>query len=150
MAAPVPAAALVGEFVGTFMLVFAVGCNVITGSASWAVTSIAMTLMVAIYSLGAVSGANFNPAVSLALALNNSDEFDWGRAVKYMVAQIAGGIAAALAYGGLFWDVFNLAPAAGFSILQADLRSSSTHSSWSLWCLTRREHQEQPKQSKHW
>lgn len=119
MAAPVPAAALVGEFVGTFMLVFAVGCNVITGSASWAVTSIAMTLMVAIYALGAVSGANFNPAVSLALALNNSEEFDWGRATKYMVAQIAGGIAAALAYGGLFWDVFNLAPAAGFSVWQA-------------------------------
>lgn len=119
MAAPVPPAALVGEFVGTFMLVFAVGCNVITGSASWAVTSIAMTLMVAIYSLGAVSGANFNPAVSLALALNNPEEFDWGRATKYMVAQIAGGIAAALSYGGLFWDVFNLAPAAGFSIIQA-------------------------------
>lgn len=118
-AAPVPTEALVAEFIGTFMLVFAVGCNVISGSAVWAVTSIAMTLMVAIYALGSVSGANFNPAVSLALALNNSEEFDWGRAIKYMVAQIAGGIAAALSYGALFWDVFNLAPAAGFSIVQA-------------------------------
>lgn len=121
MADPVPNVALVAEFVGTYMLVFAVGCNVITGSAVWAVTSIAMTLMVAIYALGSVSGANFNPAVSFALALNNSEEFDWGRAVKYMLAQIVGGIAAALTYGGLFWDVFNLAPAAGFSILQAGL-----------------------------
>jgi aquaporin Z len=119
MAGAVPASALLAEFVGTFMLVFTVGCNVITGSASWAVTSIAMSLMVAIYAMGAVSGANFNPAVSLALALHNSSEFDWGKATKYMVAQIFGGICAALAYGGLFWDVFNLAPAAGFSVIQA-------------------------------
>lgn len=119
MSDPVPNVALVAEFIGTYMLVFSVGCNVITGSAVWAVTSIAMTLMVAIYALGSISGANFNPAVSLALALNNSEEFDWGRAVKYMVAQIVGGIAGALSYGGLFWDVFNLAPAAGFSIVQA-------------------------------
>jgi aquaporin Z len=119
MAADVPRAALFAEFLGTYMLVFAVGCNVITGSASWAVTSIAMTLMIGIYSLGAVSGANFNPAVSFALALTNPAEMDWGRATKYMVVQILGGIAAALSYGGLFWDVFNLAPAAGFSIIQA-------------------------------
>lgn len=115
----VPGAALLAEFVGTFMLVFAVGCNVITGSASWAVTSIAMTLMVAIYSMGAVSGANFNPAVSFALAMNNADDFPWAKAATYIGVQIAGGIAAALAYGGLFWDVFNLAPAAGFSVWQA-------------------------------
>ena len=53
----------------------------------WAATSIAMTLMVAIYAFGSVSGANFNPAVSLALALNNSEEFDWGKAIKHMVAE---------------------------------------------------------------
>ena len=69
------------------MLVFAVGCNVISGSVVWAVTSIAMPLMVTIYVFGSVSGANFNPAVSLALALNNSEEFDLGKAIKYMVAE---------------------------------------------------------------
>merc|ERR1719446_861675 len=47
--------ACMAEFLGTFMLVFSVGCNVLVGDATWGVTSIACTLMVMIYSLGAVS-----------------------------------------------------------------------------------------------
>ncbi len=44
-------------------------CNVRTGSPIWAVTSIACTLMVMIYALGNISGANFNLAVSPLLAI---------------------------------------------------------------------------------
>ena len=44
-------------------------CNVRTGSPIWAVTSIACTLMVMIYALGNISGANFNLAVSAFLAI---------------------------------------------------------------------------------
>lgn len=58
----------VAEFVGTYLLVFTVGCNVLKGDGVWAATSIACVLMVSIYALGGVSGANFNPAVSLTLA----------------------------------------------------------------------------------
>jgi len=96
------------EFVGTFLLVFTVGCNVLSGDPHWNATSIACVLMVSIYALGGVSGANFNPAVSLALAL--SKKLTWVEAGIYMAVQILAGILAALSYGALFWEVFNLGP----------------------------------------
>lgn len=102
------AAKYVAEFVGTYLLVFTVGCNVLSGSPVWAATSIACVLMVSIYALGGVSGANFNPAVSLALAL--SKKLSWVEAGIYMAVQILAGILAALSYGALFWEVFNLGP----------------------------------------
>merc|ERR1719236_211654 len=71
-------------------------------------TSIACVRMVSIYTLGGVSGANFNPAVSLALALSN--KLTWVEAGIYMAVQILAGILAALSYGALFWEVFNLGP----------------------------------------
>ena len=48
-------------------------CNVRTGSPIRAVTSIACTLMVMIYARGNLSGANFNLAVSLLLAIAGKD-----------------------------------------------------------------------------
>merc|ERR1719213_1215005 len=56
------------EFVGTYFLVLTVGCNVLTGSVGAAI-SIGSILMVMIYALGSVSGAHFNPAVTLAILL---------------------------------------------------------------------------------
>merc|ERR1719231_1617031 len=50
-------------------------------------------LTVMIYALGSVSGAHFNPAVSLAIALRGS--IPMKTAGLYMVAQIAGSIVAA-------------------------------------------------------
>jgi len=113
------AAKYIAEFVGTFMLVLTVGCNVLTGSPVWAVTSIACTLMVSIYALGGVSGANFNPAVSLALGI--AKKLEWKDVGIYMGCQIAGGITAGLVYGLTLWNVFNLQPSAGFSWWQAGL-----------------------------
>jgi len=107
----------VAEFVGTFLLVFTVGCNVIKGDAVFNVTSIAAVLMVSIYALGGVSGANFNPAVSLTLAL--SGKLDWVTAGIYMATQIAAGIVAGLCYFGLYGTVFNLAPAMPFTWISA-------------------------------
>ena len=61
---------LIAEFMGTFMLVFTISCNVLSGtSPAFAVLSIAAVLMVMIYSLGGVSGAHFNPAVTVSIAL---------------------------------------------------------------------------------
>jgi len=113
------AAKYIAEFVGTFMLILTVGCNVLTGSPVWAVTSIACTLMVSIYALGGVSGANFNPAVSLALGI--AKKLEWKDVGLYMLCQVAGGICAGLVYGLTLWNVFNLQPAAGFSWWQAGL-----------------------------
>merc|ERR1719378_868223 len=88
----------IAEFVGTYLLVFTVGCNVMSGSPAWIGTSIGCVLMVSIYALGGVSGANFNAAV-----------------------QIIAGIVSALSYGALFFKVFNLAPSPGFGWWEAML-----------------------------
>jgi len=100
------------EFVGTFLLVFTVGCNVLAGSPVWGATSIACTLMVSIYCLGGVSGANLNPAVSLALGL--SQKLAWKEVAIYSLVQTIGGLCAAFSYSALFSKVFALAPSAGF------------------------------------
>ena len=64
---------LTGEFIGTYLLILTVGFNILSGQSTWAVLSIASVLMVSIYSLASVSGANFNPAVTLALYLTGTE-----------------------------------------------------------------------------
>merc|ERR1719324_1732359 len=113
MAAPL-SARLVAEFTGTFLLIFTIGCNVLSQSAMWAGTSIACVLMVAIFAFGGISGANFNPAVSVALGINGNME--WKDVGIYSVTQIVGGIVAGFAYFGLFGRTFSLAPTKGFSV----------------------------------
>jgi aquaporin Z len=106
----------VAEFVGTFLLIFTVGCNVMGGNATWGGVSIACVLMVAIYALGSVSGANFNPAVSVTLGLVQSmgaKGMDWATVGIYCAVQLVAGVCAAFAYFGLFGDTFNLSPAKG-------------------------------------
>lgn len=100
------------EFVGTFLLVFTVGCNVIDGSKVWGVTSIACVLMVSIYAFASSSGANFNPAVSLALGI--SGKLAWMEVGIYCLVQVVAGIVAGMCYWLMFGKVFNLAPSAGF------------------------------------
>jgi len=105
------------EFIGTFMLVFTVGCNVLAGSATWAATSIACVLMVCIYALGGVSGANFNPAVSLALGL--SDKLPWMDVGAYICVQMVAGCVAGLAYFAMLQDAFRLEPAKDYGWWEA-------------------------------
>jgi aquaporin Z len=70
-----------------------------------------------IYALGDVSGANFNPAVSLALLINGA--LPAKDAGMYMGAQIAGGIAAAFTYAGIYsGETFPLGPGAGYGWAQ--------------------------------
>jgi aquaporin Z len=126
MADPSLTATLVAEFVGTFLLIFTVGCNVLSANAVWAGVSIASVLMVSIYALGGISGANFNPAVTLSLALattmgKEEIKMDWGKAASYMGVQVLAGVLAAFSYGALFMDSFNLGPAKGFSYIEAGL-----------------------------
>merc|ERR1719352_1089485 len=71
-----------------------------------------------IYALGDVSGANFNPAVSLALLIKKV--LDPATAGAYMGAQILGGIAAAFTYSGIYsGQAFPLGPGAGYKTSQA-------------------------------
>jgi aquaporin Z len=57
-------------------------------------------VMAIIYFMGAVSGAHLNPAVTLAFALRGN--FPWRRVPGYVVAQVVGGIAAALFLRAMF------------------------------------------------
>jgi len=121
---PTIAAKCTAEFVGTFLLIFTVGCNVLGGSATWAGVSIAFVLMVCIYALGGISGANFNPAVSVTLGISRAmggPGLDWKTVVIFAGVQTAAGIAAAICYSLLFGQSFNLAPAKGFSWYHAGL-----------------------------
>jgi len=111
--------ALVGEFVGTFLLMFTVGCNVLSGTAA-AGSSIGFSLMVGIYALAKVSGANFNPAVSFTLGLVG--KLPWADVLLYSLVQmLAGALAGILARAIFKSSEFALAlgPADGFEWWQA-------------------------------
>lgn len=90
---------LLGEFLGTFALIFAgTGAIVINNSSNGAIghAGIALTfgliVLAMIYTLGDVSGAHLNPAVSVAFAA--AGRFSWSEVPGYVAAQIAGAFAA--------------------------------------------------------
>jgi len=109
----------IAEFVGTFMLVFTIGCNVLSGQPVWGGVSIACVLTVMIYALGKSSGANFNPAVSVALGITK--KLDWSDVAIYSVTQIVAGICAGGCYLAMFGKSFNLQPTKGHTMLQAGM-----------------------------
>lgn len=95
------------EFFGTFALVFCgTGAIVINDTAGGAVThpGVALTfglvVMALIYTFGDVSGAHFNPAVTLAFAV--AKRFDAHCIAPYIGAQLSGGLAASLLLRVLF------------------------------------------------
>jgi aquaporin Z len=105
------------EFLGTFMLVFSIGCNVLAGSRVWAAASIACTLVCLVYIFASVSGAHLNPAISIAMGLLKKK--DWREVSLYVAAQLLGGICASSLYGILLWEYITLQPAHHYSWWQA-------------------------------
>lgn len=85
----------IAEFIGTFFLVLTIGCTVILGSPGVIPPlAIGAALMVMVFAGGHVSGAHFNPAVTLAVCIRGRCEAK--DVVPYWVAQVLGGVAAAL------------------------------------------------------
>ena len=77
------------EFVGTFFFLYvilAVGTPLAIGAA----------LALAIYVGGSISGGNFNPAVTIMLIAAKKQRLE--TALPYIVAQVAGGLAALALY----------------------------------------------------
>jgi aquaporin Z len=89
------------EFIGTFFLVLTIGCTVIPGAPGVIPPlAIGAALMVMVFAGGHVSGAHYNPAVTLAV-------FVRGRCpakdvVPYWLAQIVAAVAAAFTAMFLF------------------------------------------------
>ena len=87
---------LIAEFIGTFFLALTICTAAVHGSAGeYAPFAIASTLMVMIYGLGHVSGAHFNPAVTVGIWLRGACEKD--EVAPYIAVQVIAGAAAALA-----------------------------------------------------
>ena len=80
------------EFIGTFFLVFAIVTAVLGGS-SLAPLAIGVTLTAMIFAGGHISGAHYNPAVTLAVWIRG--KIDSSDVPGYVVAQVAGAISAA-------------------------------------------------------
>ena len=92
---------LAGEAFGTFALVFAGTGAIISNDISGGAVShvgIAVTfgliILTLIYALGDVSGAHFNPAVTIAFWA--ARRFESARVLPYILAQCAGGIMASV------------------------------------------------------
>src|ERR687894_552305 len=122
----------IGEFIGTMLLII-LGDGVVAGvllrnskaeNSGWIVITFgwAMAVAVAVYCVGAISGAHINPAVTIGLATTGG--FEWAQVPGYIIAQIlgafVGGIIVWLAYlphwgptedAGLKLGVFSTAPA---------------------------------------
>ena len=84
---------LIVEFIGTFFLVQAVGHAVLAKSALAGIV-IGLTLMVMVYAGGHISGAHYNPAVTLAVWLRG--KLPKAEVLPYITAQVAGAVVSAL------------------------------------------------------
>ena len=76
---------LLAEFLGTMFFLYVI---LATGDA----VAIGLALMIVIFILGKVSGGNFNPAVSVMMAM--AGKLSMKDLAPYVVAQILGGLAA--------------------------------------------------------
>jgi len=102
--------------IGTFFLVFTIGMVVIAGLAA-APLVIGSMLMVMIYMGGPVSGAHYNPAVTIAIYLRGA--MAKGDILPYIGAQIFGAWLAANAVQFITGETFAPAPGAAYGSLQA-------------------------------
>ena len=112
----------ISELLGTFALVFcgtgAMTINEVTGGdvthvgigITWGLIVMAM-----IYAFGDISGAHFNPAVSIAFAY--AKKFSWKEVPKYIIAQILGAFAASL----ILWFLFPESEFLGSTIPKVDV-----------------------------
>ncbi len=104
------------EFIGTFFLVLTIGLTVV-GGVPLAPLAIGLTLMAMVYMGGHISGAHYNPAISLAFLMRgkmSATDF-----VPYLVAQIAGAIVAGVVVNFLLGSTFAPAPGEGVNTAQA-------------------------------
>ena len=97
------------EFIGTFFLVLTIG---LTGDP----LAIGVMLMVMVYMGGHISGAHYNPAVSIAMILRGL--LTTKEAINYILSQLAGAFLAAFFVQWVGGAVMELGPSNTASVLQ--------------------------------
>jgi aquaporin Z len=109
----------IAEFIGTFFLVLTIGCTGIgAGAGVIAPLAIGAALMVMVFAGGHISGAHYNPAVTLGVLIRG--KVNAADVVPYMVAQLFGAAIAAVVVtrflrAGI--DVTPIAPKIGPALL---------------------------------
>lgn len=98
------------EFTGTFFLILTVA---LSGNP----IAIGFILMAMVYMGGYISGAHYNPAVTLGLY--TSGNIHWSEVRKYIAAQLFGGFVAAGVYTLISKKFFLPAPASDISFVSA-------------------------------
>ncbi|OFI47731.1 MIP/aquaporin family protein [Floricoccus penangensis] len=93
----------IAEFIGTFILVFVGTAAAVFGggAAAGSIVSLVgialafgLAVMMAAYSIGTISGAHLNPAVSIAMFVNK--RMDMTDLIGYIIAQVVGAFAGSL------------------------------------------------------
>jgi aquaporin Z len=109
------------EFVGTFWLVFG-GCGSAVLAAGFpdlgigfagVALAFGLTVLTMAYAFGHVSGAHFNPAVTVGLA--TAGRVSWGSVPGYIISQVLGGFAAAAILYLILSGKADFAGAGGFA-----------------------------------
>jgi aquaporin Z len=101
---------LLTEFIGTFFLVLTIGLTVLSPTPELAPVAIGSVLMVMVYMGGHISGAHYNPAVTLAAWMRGVTPA--GDVGPYMLAQVLGALAAAFVVSVVIGRPLRVAPAA--------------------------------------
>ncbi|MCP5085980.1 MAG: aquaporin [Rhodobacteraceae bacterium] len=87
--------ALVAEFIGTFTLIFiGAGAGALGAGLVGVAFAHGLVILTFAYAYGHISGAHFNPAVTVGLWVGK--QIDTANAVAYIVVQLIGGIVGAL------------------------------------------------------
>lgn len=83
------------EFIGTFFLVFTIGCVLLLGG-DGVINAIAIgfALMIMVYAGGFVSGGHYNPAVTLAAVIRKA--LPASELIPYIISQLLGAAGAVL------------------------------------------------------
>ncbi|KAF3559735.1 hypothetical protein F2Q69_00016307 [Brassica cretica] len=112
---------LIAELIGTYFIIFS-GCGVVVVNVLYGgkvtfpgiCVTWGLIVMVMIYSVGHISGAHFNPAVTICFAIFR--RFPWYQVPSYIGAQLAGSLLASLTLRLMF----KVTPEAFFGTTPAD------------------------------
>jgi len=112
------------ELVGTYMLTFTIGCNVLSqASPLWAPIGVAFVYLMLVAAFTFVCDAHLNPAVSIAAGLAGS--IPGGEVLGNICMQLLGAVGGSFCASSLLWPMeLSLSPGANFTWYEAMLVES--------------------------